>query len=212
MSKIRNADGLSGSQVLILNTLAKSSVGMTDDEITFHANVPVNVNTIGPVYGETIENHPNSLRGRGLVVCEKEEDGDVRWRITTKGRELGKTLKGNRIGPSNRVPNDILDPVAGAFKRLRSYPFEEYTKEDMTELRARLPKEFHSIDLDELRRQAQARRKQGVFSDPNERRDKALRRIVREFGADGTIFRDFLTEDQLGTIYGMIGDVGSSEE
>lgn len=212
MAKIKNAGGLSGSQVIILNILAKSSVALTADTIAMLGKVPVNTQTIGPVFGENISNSPDSLRGRGLVVCEKDEEGEVTWSITTKGREIGLTMKGNRIGSETRVPNEIIDPVAIRFKKLRSYPFEEYTTEDMTAMRAALPKQYHTVPLDELRRQAQARRKQGIFSDPTERRDKALKRIIKEFGNDGIVIPGFLTEDQISSIYGMMGDIGSNED
>lgn len=49
--------------------------------------------------------------------------------------------------------------------------------------------------------------------DPDAKRDKALKRLLREFGPSGTIQADFLTEDQTQELYSLLGTtVGADEE
>jgi hypothetical protein len=206
VAKVQNAHGLSGSQVIILNILGKASTGMTAHEISFAGKVPVNTQNIGPAYTDRADasRHTESLVGRGMVRAEQWEGDDVRWYITDLGKKFS-TLKGRVVGATTKLPSSVIDPVALAMKKTRTYPFEEYTVQDMEEFRNKLPKEWHHIDLDDLRRQAQARRKQGIFSDPDEKREKAVRRVLREFGPRGTVMPEFLTEDQMGQLYGIIG-------
>lgn len=201
----QNAEGLTPSQVVILNVLGKSAVPLSAGEISLEGGrVPVNVQTIGPVFDEHLSNYPNSLRGRGLVRPEKYEGDDVRWEITTKGKQY-TTVKAQKIGPGKRVPNEVLDPVVLKFKKRRTYGLERYTEDDICDLRTQLPKQYWDVDVTDLWNQILARRKQGAFADPNEKRRKALERVIREFGPNGTMIAEFLTEDQLGTLYVELG-------
>lgn len=210
MATVQRAAGLTPSQVTILKVLSKSSDGLTAHEISHSGKgVPVNSGTIGPVFDSVLHNYPDSLRGRGLVRCEKWEGDEVRWFITEKGRPFA-VYKAHKIGPKSRVPNDILDPLAIAFRKTRTYAFEEYTDEDMLEMRSKLPEVYQTVEVEDLRKQIQARRKQGAFADANEKIIKGLKRVIREFGPNGTIIPDFLSEEQMGEIYSKIG--GGEEE
>jgi hypothetical protein len=141
------------------------------------------------------------------------EEDDVRWYITPEGRKLiEKGVKGKKIGAEKKVPNEILDPALRAFKALRAYGLEEYTDEDMKEFRSRLPKEYHDVGLDDLRGQNVARRKQGCFADPEEKRRKSMQKILREFGPTGTVIKDFLGEEQVSDLYSRLGNNSASEE
>jgi len=205
---VKRADGLTASQVIILNVLAKASTGLTASQISYAGKgVPVNANTIGPVFGE---GHPDSLRGRGLVVCEKQEEEDVHWSITEKGRKMAG-MKAQRIGPGKRVPNEVLDPVVLMFKKRRTYGLERYTDDDILDLRTQLPKDYRDVDPKDLWNQILARRKQGAFADPDEKIRKALEKVLREFGPNGTMIEDFLTEDQVQQLHTRLG-VGVTDE
>lgn len=205
MPVIVNADGLSGAQIKILNILSKASMGMTAAEISHAGKIPVNSGNIGPVKDDVLEKYPESLRGREFVRAEQYEGDEVRWSITDKGRKIGSTFKGRKTGPNKKVDPAILDPVILAFKKTRNYGLESYTDEDMTEMRKKLGVEYKDVEIDDLRRQIESRRKQGAFKDPAEARKKSLQKALREFGPSGTVIRGFLTEDQVSDLYAQIG-------
>lgn len=208
---VKRAGGLTPSQVSILKVLSKSSVGLTAHEISHAAKgVPINTNTIGPIYEEHIPNYPDSLRGRELVRCERYEGEEVRWYITEKGRPFAG-FKAHKVGPKTKIDPEILDPLVLAFKKTRTYGIEQFTNEDLTELRSKLPEDYREVELLDLRKQMEARRKQGAFADPEKKRIKCLERIVREFGPNGTVISDFLTEDQLGDLYAQLGIDAAAE-
>lgn len=198
------ADGLTPSQVKILKVLAGSEAGLTAEEISLYGKgLPVNTITIGPAFGET-GSYPQSLRAREMVYPEKYEGEEVRWFITAKGKKAS-SFKARKIGPENKVPPEILDPLVILFKKTRTYGLEQYTQDDIEELRSKLPEEYHEADVTDLWNQILARRKQGAFADPSEKRTKALERLIREFGPEGTVIPEFLTEDQMGQIYSALG-------
>lgn len=211
MATAQRAAGLTPSQVTILKVLARSSVGLSAHEISHAAKgVPVNSGTIGPVFDTVLHNYPDSLRGRGMVRCEKWEGDEVRWFITEKGKPMAG-FKAIKVGPQTKIDPKILDPLVIAFKKTRTYGIEQYTDEDLTELRGKLPKELQAVELRDLRKQMEARRKQGAFSDPAKKREASLQKLLREFGPTGTVIPEFLTEEQVSELYSQLG-MGAEDE
>lgn len=216
MAVVKNAQGLSGAQVIILQELAKHPNGLETQLLAQATKVPVSSATIGPAFTNLLKDYPESLRGRDLAYCEKMEGEKVKWYLTAEGEQIARTFKGRKIGPTKKVPNKVLDPAVMKFKTTRAYGLEQYKEDDLTALRSALPKEYQDVDvaqLGDLHNQILARRKQGAFSDPEEKRRKQLQKLYREFGPNGTVIEGFLYEDQAAQLLSMLGgDAGADDE
>lgn len=209
MAVVKNAQGINSSQVLILQALTRAGVnGVETSVLQKAAGVPVNSGNIGPAFTEALEHYPDSLRARGLVYCEKMEGERVKWFITKKGIAIATEFKGRKIGPKRKVPNSLLDKVVMEFKKTRAYGLEYYTEEDLSAIRSALGEEYSDVDCQpqgDLHSQILARRKQGAFSDKDEKRRKQLQKLYREFGPNGTVIDGFLYEEQVSQLLEMIG-------
>lgn len=196
-------------QALILSTLAKWPMGLTVEKLEEKAGVPVTPNNIGPITVESLVNHPDSLYARKLVRPVKPyEDEPYKWVITDAGKKLAEKVKGRKIGAKDKVDNDILDTAVVKFRTTRAYGMENWTDADIREVRGMLGSAYEMVELDDLKNQILARRKQGAYADPKEKFRKACERAIREFGPHGTIIKELLTEDQITTLCekGGIGD------
>lgn len=208
MATVKNAQGLNGSQVLILQALIRAGVnGVETSVLQKAAGVPVNSGNIGPAFTEVLDHYPESLRARGLVYCEKMEGERVKWFITKKGIAIATEFKGRKIGPKRKVPNALLDKVVMQFKKTRAYGLEYYTEDDLCAIREELGEGFEDMDYrpqGDLHSQILARRKQGAFSDKDEKRKKQLQKLYREFGPNGTVIEGFLYEEQVSQLMEML--------
>lgn len=207
----KNAEGLTNSQVIILQQLADNpDTGLTSDELG-EMSLPVNAQTTGPIYREMLDRYPNSLYGRGLAEPSRQEGERVCWFITDKGKKVALTFKARMRGPVVKVPKEVLDPLVLKFKDTIAYGLEHYDEDDLAALRKTLPQQYREVALDDLKDQILARRKQGAFADPEEAKRKAARKVIKEFGPYGTIIKEFLTEDQMSQLYALAGQDAAAE-
>lgn len=196
---------LNSSQVLILQALTKADKPLTREQIEAKsAGAAVNAGNIGPVFKEVLENYPDSLYGLGFVRPEKAEDGTVTWNATAKGKAASAKVKTRKRNGIQRVPNGTIDPVVKKFKPTRTYGFELYTDDDLKEIRAACGDEHKDVPLTDLQAQIIARRKQGAYADEAATVGKAVARVLREFGPDGTVLKNLLKPDQCNRLKGLV--------
>lgn len=166
---------LNVSQVLILKTLAHYEGEMiTRERLEAESGAVCDYPNLGPVYTDTKPNYPGCLWSLSLVDSEGhyETDSEGReklvtyWKITDKGMEYAKTIQTRRKSTRNgKIPARVIDPVAIAMKKTRTYGFESYSIADLEELRSKLPEKWQDISDDDLKSQLANRRKQGAFAD-----------------------------------------------
>lgn len=196
------ASQLNASQVLILQTLAKHRTGtMTRAQIEEKSGATLSAGNLGPVYKETLDagngEYAESLYGLGMVRPEQSEDEGVVWTITAKGRKAALGVKAKSRGTTVKVDADALDTVVKKFRTTRTYGMELYTEDDLKEIRSQLPKEFSSVEIDDLRLQICNRRKQGAFTDTDAKNRKFAQAILRHIGPAGTLLKGLLTAEQV---------------
>ena len=188
---------LNDSQVRILQALAKCApgTGLTRAKIA-ETGATVNSGNIGPAFKNVIENYPDSLYGLGLVRPVQHPDEELVWEATVKGRQLADRYKARKKATGDKVPGDTLDPIVKKFLPSRTYGLEDYTDDDLKEIRALLGSDYASLPLTSLRGQIVNRRKQGAFADRSGDAKKAAARCLREFGTNGTVIDGLLTDAQ----------------
>lgn len=161
---------LTASQVLLLQALAEAPQGMTSGELEKKTGVRPGTQSLGPIYQETLDKHPNSLYGRKMVTAMRwAEDQDVIFKITVKGRETAQTFSAKRhLSPNSGVPPKLLDPAVIAVRATKTYGLELFTENDLQQVLDLLPKKYHQIPLNDLRQRIVNRRKQGAFTQEKE--------------------------------------------
>lgn len=156
---------LTNTQVLILKTLLRNPRGLTRDEISEKAGVLVNNDTLGPVYVETEPNHPDSLVTLRLVLREKRTPDDpVIYTLSSSGRKAAESYSARKRGANDKVPADVLNPVVRKIRPLKPYGIENFTDDDIKEIRTKLPDEYSETGIDSLRRQIANQRKIGAYA------------------------------------------------
>jgi hypothetical protein len=130
--------------------LAKHESGLTRAEIEKKApGVAVNAGNIGPVFKDYVDNYPDSLYARRYVKpiknAEEYEDEQVRWIITTAGKNAASKYKTLRKVTAEKIPPTVLDPVVKKFMALRTYGLELYTDDDLKEIRTACGDEFSEL-------------------------------------------------------------------
>lgn len=156
---------LSNSQVLILKCLSRNPNGLTREQINEKTGVVCDLDTLGPVYEESLMGHRDCLYSYGLVVPEKDEPGvPTVFRITQKGEEAAELYRARETGAKLKVDPKALDKAVLKIRALRTYGLELFTDDDVKEVRALLPDDFQGVSLTDLRQQIVNRRKQGAYA------------------------------------------------
>lgn len=166
---------LNVSQVLILKVLAHYDGELvTRDRLQRESGAVCDAENLGPVFLETLQKYPESLWGLGLVrsegYYEQDEQGKDKmvtyWGITDEGKQEATRIQTRRKSTCyGKIPAKVIDPIAIAIKRTRTYGFEAYSMADLEEIRNKLPEKYQGISNDDLRSQLANRRKQGAFAD-----------------------------------------------
>lgn len=157
---------LTNSQVLILKTLARNANGLTREEIAEKSGVVVDNTTLGPVYSETCANHPESLVALRLVRVEKiSPDAPTMYKLTPGGENAAKAYSARKRGTPDKVDPKTLDKVVLRIKPLKPYGIENFTDDDLKQVRAELPEEDREVTIPSLRNQILNRRKQGAYKE-----------------------------------------------
>ena len=190
---------LNNSQVLILKSLAKSSSGMTREQLGRTGACAAQYN-LGPVYHETLvdgaDHSSTSLYELGLVSPEEHESG-VLWVITAKGRKMAQRMEPRPVFTS-KVPTKLLDAVLQEFIAHRPYSLDSCTTDDLKIIREELGEPYSlRLSLDSLRQQISNRRKSGVFASRKDKISRSAKRVIKEYGLGGTVCKGLLTPKQL---------------
>lgn len=155
---------LTNSQVLILKTLLRNPNGLTREQITEKAQCVVDNTTLGPVYDETLDKHPGSLTSLRLVLRKKfTPDTPVIYLLSEPGKRAAQMYSARRIGAKDKVPAEVLNPVVLKIRPFKPYGIENFTDDDVKEIRAKLPEEHQEVTIDSLRRQIMNQRKIGAY-------------------------------------------------
>ena len=192
---------LNASQVLILQTLAKFPDGLTRDKLAAKSGASCSTDNLGPQ--QLNGNHVTSLYGMGLVKPVKHEEEECLWLPTKKGMKAAATYKTLKPRSSEKVPASLLDPLAAALQAARTYSMEQWTDEDVKELREKLGQDWAELPLNDLRQQVVNRRKQGAFSSPTERLRKAVDKTIKDFGPEGHLAK-VLTPKQVEQLQALV--------
>lgn len=156
---------LTNSQVIILKTLLRNPRGLTREEIAEKSGVVVDNGTLGPVYVETETSHPDSLVSLRLVLREKRTPDDpVMYTLSSSGKKAAEAYSARKRGANDKVPADKLNPVVLKIRPLKPYGIENFTDDDIKEIRAKLPEEYQEVGIDSLRRQIANQRKVGAYA------------------------------------------------
>ena len=110
---------------------------------------------------------PDSLYALGYVrpVLEDDRGREVcRFYLTDAGAEAARLHKSIDTRPAE-IPPAVLDPVVLSFRPTRAYGLEQYTTDDWSELRRKLPPEYAGVDLLALEKRVLARRKSGAYKE-----------------------------------------------
>jgi hypothetical protein len=194
---------LNASQVMILQALAKSDEPLSKEDIEKVApNAAVSAINLGPVFQETLEGanegngawrYSDSLYALGYVrpVKDNRDDKEVTcWEITAKGRKLvDKLVTRTKAAGNLKIPPEILDPIILKMRAVRTYGLNVWTDTDVKELRDKLPEEYRTISIENLRHRIVQRRQAGAFADPSKKRRMSIEKVLREFGPDGTVLQ-----------------------
>ena len=189
---------LNNSQVLILKAFAGKG-SMTREEIAERAGVPASTSNLGPVFQETLPQHPDSLYARRLVTAALDEDNGkeiVLYSLTPQGKKAATEYAAKKRNGTAVIPPRVLDPIVKRIRALRTYAMERFTEEDLREIRKCLTKKYSEIPLEDLKQQIVNRRKQGAYTDRNACKLRSLKRVMREFGHEGTVIAGLLSGEQ----------------
>lgn len=155
---------LTNSQVIILKTLARNPNGLTREQIDEKAQCVVDNTTLGPVYEETLDKHPESLTSLRLVLRKKlTPDMPVLYFLSESGKKAAQLYSARKRGAKDKVPADVLNPIVLRIRPLKPYSDEYYTDDDLKEIRDMLPEEYQDTPLESLKRQIRNQRKQGAY-------------------------------------------------
>lgn len=158
---------LNSSQVRLLKALA-ANPGLTRTELGDAAGAPASADNLGPTTKEALTDYPDSLYGQGMVrptADEVERGGTkVTWSLTKKGQRAAASYVARNVTNAYKPPPKILDPLVIPIMRSRTYGIENWTDDDLEEIRSQLPHPYNKIDPEDLRRHALARRKQGAYA------------------------------------------------
>lgn len=156
---------LTNSQVMILKVLARNPNGLTREQIAEKSGVVVDNTTLGPVLQETLSAHPECLIAYRFVRVEKiSPDAPTLYKLTPGGTQAANTYSVRKRGATDKVNPDKLDEVVLRIRPLKPYGIENFTDDDVKQIRSELPEEDQEVTIDSLRRQIANRRKQGAYS------------------------------------------------
>jgi DNA-binding PadR family transcriptional regulator len=210
------ASPLNASQVLILQFLSRqtSPRGVTRQDI----------NDKCPKAGATVDNlgvsrggaKPGSLYALGMVTAEQHDvDGRMvtLYKITDKGRAAAKKMKVKATRVATVDPLK-LDKVVIEFRPTRTYGMENYTDDDIREIKDKLNGGAQQVSISDLRQQIANRRKQGAYADPTERVKRLAKSAIAAFGPGGWAHDGLFNKSQMNVLMDMAatGKVGTSEE
>ena len=195
---------LGRSQIVLLHALAKSKSGLTKKQLADQTGESVSSFSLGPVKAKTLGAYPDSLWGRGLV----EKEGNS-YRITKSGLEVtkGRSPRKRPIPSGTQIPAELLDPSIRKSQSVRNYGLDRFTDEDVKEVLARLPEEYHEYPIDSVRQQMVNRTKRRAFVNEDDCKIRALKRLEKELGADGTVIKGLLTGKQILQIDEMMDEL-----
>lgn len=164
---------LSPSQVHILQAMRPKRGDddppeLTRAEVERKAGVGAGIDVLGPAYRETVEKHPDSLVGRGLVQSTYDiDESKVRYYLTARGLKYSTEFVTRKTGveEDDRIPRRVLVAAVRPVKATRTYGIENYTEADLKEIRDALPEQYRHVGLEVIRQQAWNARKQGAFKE-----------------------------------------------
>lgn len=195
---------LNATQVRILQALSSNdgAAGMTRSQLEEVVGAACGTGNLGPVAGERLEDHPDSLAALGLVSPREEEsdNGTSRtvWHATFRGRKAAEKYQlREHIEVGKKLPSRRLDPIVRRMKSVRTYGLELFSHEDCEEIRNELGVSEANYSDDSIRLQICNRRKVGAFRDPSDKARKAIEACLRGFGVDGNVIKGLLTEEQV---------------
>lgn len=155
---------LTNSQVIILKTLLRNPNGLTREQIAEKAQVVVDNSTLGPVYDETLDKHPESLTSLRLVLRKRyTPDSPVLYILSEPGKRLADKYTSRRRGAKDKVEPTELNKVVLKVRPFKTYGIENFTDDDIKEIRNQLPEEYQAVTIDSLRRQIMNQRKIGAY-------------------------------------------------
>lgn len=197
---------LNASQIHILQALANGPTTRAGLSALLGNGVSLSADNLGPVTDDPLDrgSNPDSLRARGLVGVNQQEDEPAVFYITPEGRKwAARSAARSRMADNQRIPNKVLDPAVLAVKKHKSYGLELFTSEDIMEVRSAclmqeidalnnadmsaveaLTQHYAAVEDDNIRLQMTNRRKQGAYAD-KDAKVKAnlvkLGKLLREF-------------------------------
>lgn len=200
------ATQLNASQVLILQTLARVTPRrLSTSELADRSAAVCSAGNLGPVIRtsldgdradtRTAEDYPDSLYALGLVKPYASEGEYTTWGLTSKGmaaaeRYIARGVSARGLG----IPHKILDPLIKKMKTVRTYGLNQWTNDDVKELRDQLPEEYQDVTVEVLRTKIVQRRQAGAFADPDAKPRNAAKATLKAFGPDGEIEAGLLTD------------------
>ena len=198
---------LNSSQVLILQALkARPEVGLTRQEIADKAGgACCSPQNLGPVTKESLstnEDYSDSLYGHGYVYPSQDEGETTRWFITKTGVKVSSTLRTLETPETSetlKIPEKHLIQAGRKFRSTRTYGFERATPSDLKEMIGHLPPQFSTIDAEDFLQRLINLRKQGKFTTRQETLGKSVKKVIREFGPEGTVLA-LLTSKQVAAL------------
>ncbi len=192
---------LSDTQIMILQYLFQTrKKGLTRQEISNAVGFSANGSNLGPTYKESREAQPNSLVSRGMVRVQSltvRGQEHIVYSITLLGAGPAKKYSALQQPNGEKIPSSIIDPAVKKAQATRNYGLERYTDDDIHEIRGTLGGKYESVSITSLRQQIVNRRKQRAFVDEDVCKIRSLKRIEKEFGAEGTVIKLFLTGKQI---------------
>lgn len=157
---------LTNSQVVILKTLLRNPNGLTREALADKSGVVVDNETLGPVYQETLTNHPDSLVAYRLVKVEKiDPTAPTLYKLTGGGIQAASMYSARKRGATDKVDPKALDKAVQSIRALKPYGLELFTEDDVKEVRELLPESEREVTVPSLRQQIVNRRKQGAYAD-----------------------------------------------
>lgn len=198
---------LTAAQIRILQVLRDANGPVTRSALVQAAGAS-NVTevlgyTLDTLGREEVDQSPGSLMALHYVHEEKYTDVDSgrqerTYELTGEGKSAVDAYKvAPRRLAHQRVEKGILDECVLRMRPTRSYGIECWTTDDLTELRDMLGDGYEDIDLIDLRKQVENRRKQGAFAPPGKKEISSLEKLLREFGDSGTVIAELLTPEQV---------------
>jgi DNA-binding PadR family transcriptional regulator len=194
---------LNDSQALILKALAakghraNGGLGMTKQDVEAACpGAAFTVSNVG-VGGNGSAPCPGSLLDHGYVSAERHDvEGRMVtfYRATRAGVKAAQSIR-SLARSDRRVDAAALDPVVIAFRPARTYGIENYTDDDLAEIRAALGPGAADFPLSDLRQLIANRRKQGAYADPRERVRRVAKATLQAFGAGGWVHDCLLPPD-----------------